>query len=308
MNGIYDVIVIGVGPAGSTAGLYTSRAKLRTLAIEKETAGGELVSRDMIENYPGYPDGISGPELASNMVTQMMNHGAEIQMGEVTRIKIEGDHKAVQTSEGEYLSKALIIAGGARPRKLGVPGEQEFANRGVFYCATCDGALFADKVVAVAGGGDSALTEAIFLARLVSKVVVIQRSPHLRAGHILRERVSGSPKIEVRCGVTVEAIVGDERVKAINLLDTQTGEKSFLPVDGVLVRAGTVPNTDYLRGSVPLNNNGQILVNAQMETEIAGIFAAGDIRHGSPMQIATAVGDGATAALSLEKYLRSLCS
>jgi len=306
MNAIYDVIIIGAGPAGLTAGLYTNRAKLRTLILEKEIIGGELMNRDLIENYPGYPEGILGPELGSKMINQVMNYGTEMQLGEVKQIKIEGDYKAVRTSQGDYLGKAIIIAGGAHPKKLGIPGEEEFADKGVFYCATCDGPRFTDKVVAVAGGGDSGVTEALFLARLVSKVTVIEVVPRLTATKILQERAFSNPKIEVKCGSKIEAIVGDEKVKALDLLDIQTEERSTLQVDGILVHVGLEANTDYLRGSVPLNEKGQILVNEKMETEISGIFAAGDIRHNSPMQIAAAVGDGATAALSLEKYLGSL--
>ncbi|MFC2040791.1 NAD(P)/FAD-dependent oxidoreductase [Chloroflexota bacterium] len=306
MDVIYDVIIIGAGPAGLTAGLYTSRAKLNTLIIEREKFGGELLDRDLIENYPGYPNGVSGPELGSNMASQVMNYGTQIQFDEVEQIDIDEDYKTVKTAQGNYRSKALIIAGGAHPMKLGVPGEQEFADRGVFYCATCDGPRFANKEVAVAGGGNSGMTEALLLARMVSKVTIIEMLPQLTGTKILQERISSNPKIETMCGVKIEAIRGDDQVKALDLLDMQTGQKSTLEVDGILVWIGLIANTDYLKGKVPLNEKGQILVNAQMETEIPGVFAAGDIRHNSPMQITTAVGDGATAALSLERYLQSL--
>ena len=264
------------------------------------------MNRDLIENYPSYPHGVLGPELGSKMMNQVMNYGAEMRLGEVEQIEIEENHKVVRTSQGDYLGKAIIIAGGAYPRKLGIPGEEGFVDKGVFYCATCDGPRFTDKVVAVAGGGDSGITEALFLARLVSKVTIIEVLPQLTATKILQERAFSNPKIEIKCGSKIEAIVGDEQVKALDLLDIQTGERSTLQVDGILVHVGLEANTDYLRGSVPLNEKGQILVNEKMETEIPGIFAAGDIRHNSPMQIATAVGDGATAALSLGKYLESL--
>ena len=305
MDGIYDAIIIGTGPAGLTAGLYTSRAKLRTVLLDKETIGGELMNRDLIENFPGYPDGVLGPELGSNMMKQAMNYGTEIQFAEVEQVEIGEGFKVVKTSQGDYRGKAVIIAGGAHPKKLGVPGEQEFADKGVFYCATCDGPRFANKIVAVAGGGDSGITEALFLSGLVSKVIVIEVLPHLSATKILQERAFSDPKIEIKSATKIEAIQGDEQVKAIALLDVQTGQKSVLEVDGILVHVGLQPNTDYLRGRLSLNEKGQILVNERMETEIDGIFAAGDIRHNSPMQIATAVGDGASAALSLEKYLIS---
>lgn len=305
MDTTYDAIIIGAGPAGLTAGLYTSRAKLRTLILERESIGGELMNRDLIENYPGYPDGVSGPELGSKMIKQVMNYGAEIQIGDVERIELKSGYKTVKTSQGDYYGKAIITAGGAHPKKLGVTGEQEFADRGVFYCAACDGPRFADKVVAVAGGGDSGITEALFLARMVSKVIVVELMPHLTATKTLQERALSNSKIEIKCGVRVEAIRGDEQVKAIDLLAVQTGQRDVLEADGVLVHVGIEANTDYLKDALPLNEIGQVLVNDRMETEITGVFAAGDIRHHSPWQISTAVGDGATAALSLVKYLGS---
>ena len=307
MYAMSDVVIIGAGPAGLTAALYTSRAKLRTLIIEKGTVGGELMNRDLIENYPSYPDGILGPKLGSNMLKQVMNYGTEVRIGEVERIEMatdtDEDHRVVKTSQGDYWGRAIIIAGGAHPKKLGIPGEEEFADKGVFYCATCDGPRFADKVVAVAGGGDSGITEALSLSRLVSRVIVIELLSRLTATKILQERAFSNPKIETKCRVKIEAIRGDEQVKALALLDMKTEKRSVLEVDGILVRVGLEPNTDYLRGSLPLNEKGQILVNEKMETGTPGIFAAGDIRHNSPMQIATAVGDGATAALSAQKYL-----
>jgi len=306
MDTIYDAVIIGAGPAGLTAGLYTSRAKLPTLIIERETVGGELMNRDLIENYPSYPDGILGPELGSNMLRQVMSYGTKISLGEVERIQIEGDYRVVRTPQGDYRGKAIVIACGAHPKKLGVPGEQEFADKGVFYCAVCDGPGFANKVVAVVGGGDSGITEGLFLAKFVSRVIVVEMLPRLTATGILQGRVFSDPKMEIKCGSRIEAIVGDEEVKALELLDIQTGERSTLPVDGVLVHIGLEPNTGYLTGTVPLDSKGQIMVNEKMETEVPGIFAAGDIRHNSPMQIATAVGDGATAALSLGKYLYGL--
>ena len=300
---IYDIIIIGSGPAGLTAGLYTNRSKLRTLIIEKDALGGELANRDLIENYPSYPDGILGPELSSRMVNQAVNYGTEVQLGEVEQVQIDGNRKVVKTSFGEFAGKAIIIAGGAHNKKLGVPGEEEFVDKGVFYCATCDGPRFADKVVAIVGGGDSGIAEGLFLTRLVSKIMIIEMLPQCTATKILQDRAFSNPKIEIKCGSKIEAITGDERVKALDLLDIQTGKKSTLEVDGVLVHVGAEPNTDYLSGIMPLDSKGHILVNEKMETEIPGVFAAGDIRHNSPMQIATAVGDGATAALSASRFL-----
>ena len=303
MGGMYDVIIIGVGPAGLTAGLYTSRARLNTLILERELMGGELMNRELIENYPGYAEGIMGPELGSNMLNQVMNAGAKIELAEVNQVQTDGDYKVVKTPQGEYWSRGIILAGGAHPKKLGVPGEQEFEFGGVFYCATCDGPNFADKVVVVAGGGDSGLTEALILARMVSKVILIEMLPELSATKILQERAAENPKIEIKCGAKIEAIQGKEKVEAVAIVDVSSGQKSSLAVDGVLVHIGIEPNTAYLQGSELLNERGQVIVNEKMAAEIPGIFAAGDIRSSSPWQISTAVGDGATAALSLGKYL-----
>lgn len=303
MSSFYDVIIVGSGPAGLSAGLYTSRAGLSTLILEKEMMGGELMNRETIENYPGYSEGIMGPDLGSNMTTQAMNYGAEITMGEVTNIEVAEDYKMIKTPEEEYRGKAIIFTGGAHPKKLGIPGEEEFADNGVFYCATCDGPQFANKVVAVAGGGDSGLTEALSLTRLVSKVILIELLPRLTASKVLQDRASANPKFEYMCGTKIEAIQGDSSVKSITIVDTKTGGKKALDVDGILIHIGLEANTGYLKNIVPLDERGQILVNEKMETQIPGIFAAGDIRHNSPMQIATAVGDGVTASLSLGKYL-----
>jgi thioredoxin reductase (NADPH) len=305
MEAVYDVIIIGGGPAGLAAGLYTSRAGFSTLILEKNMVGGELIDRELIENYPGYPDGILGPELGSNMARQATNHGVEIQIDTVEHIEIENGYKRIRTSSGEYHSKAVIVAGGAHPRKLGIPGEQEYTNKGVFYCATCDGPGFADKTVAVAGGGDSGITEALLLANLASRVIIIELMPRLSASKILQNRILSNLKAEIKCGLSIEAICGDEHVRSLKLVDVQTGQRSVLEVDGILVRIGLEANTDYLRGSLALDKTGQIVVNTNLEAEIAGVFAAGDIRHNSPMQVVTAVGDGATAALSVGKYLRS---
>jgi len=305
MDILYEAIIVGAGPAGLTAALYTTRARLRTLIIDKETIGGELMNRDLIENYPGYPEGISGPELGSHMMRQVMTYSPEIQLGEVEGIQIKGDYKLVKTVQGQYRGKAVIIAGGAHPKKLRIPGEEEFTDRGVFYCAACDGPHFTDKVVAVAGGGDSGITEALSLSRIASRVIVIEILPHLNATKVLQERAALDPKIEIKCGFKIEAIRGNEHVRALELVEVETGQKSVLEVEGLLAYIGLEANTDYLKGTLLLTETGQIVVNENLETEIPGIFAAGDIRHNSPMQIAAAVGDGAAAALSLMRYLET---
>jgi thioredoxin reductase (NADPH) len=301
----YDVIIIGAGPAGLTAGLYTSRNKLRTLIIEKEIFGGKLPNRDLIENYPGYPEGIMGPDLSSKMLDQVLNYHPEMQLGGVEKIEIDGDRKIVTTPFNVYSGKVVIIASGTHNRNLGVPGEQEFADKGVFYCATCDGPQFADKVVAVIGGGDAGITEGLVLTNIASKVYVIEMLPQCTATGILQDRAMANDKVEIKCGLKVEAIIGDERVKALDLLEVETEKKIILPVDGVLVYIGTKPNTDYLSDVVPLTNEGCVIVNESLESKVPGIFAAGDVRQNSVMQISTAVGDGATAGISAVKFVNS---
>lgn len=307
MRVLHDVIIIGTGLAGLTAGLYTTRARLSTLLLEKSLTGGELVNRDIIENYPGFPNGILGKELKRAIVDQLSKYDPEIELTEAKQIRLEGQYKVVKTiRDDDYLGKAVIIAGGANNKKLGIPGEEEFLDQGVFYCATCDGLNYINKMVAVVGGGDSGVTEALYLTRIVSKVTIIELMPHLTATKILQERVFSNPKINVICDTKIERIIGDQQVKAIKIVNGKTGYESTLEVDGVLIRVGLDPNTSYLKDTVLLNEKGQILVNENMETNIQGIFAAGDIRSQSPMQFATAVGDGATAAISIQKYLQRL--
>ena len=303
MNTDYDVVVIGGGSAGLAAAIYTSRARLSTLILEKENMGGELINRELIENYPGFGEGVQGPELAAGMAEQAMNFGAEFEYAEVTGVEVKADHKVVVSEEGRYTCRGIIITSGSLPRKLGVPGEEEYDHRGVFYCATCDGPLFADKTVAVAGAGDSGITEALALARIASKVVVLEYLPAPKASKVLQERAQAEPKITIQCATKIEAVVGGEQMTGLEIEDRSTGEKRRLDADGLLVRIGLIPNTQFLKGVLDLTPAGQIPVNENMETAIPGIFAAGDVREHSPMQISTAVGDGVCAAMALGRYL-----
>jgi len=303
MDGSYEVIIVGGGPAGLAAALYAARSRLKTLILERETPGGELMNIDMVENYPGYPDGVLGPDLGSGMMMQATKFGAELQFAEVEKITPGANEKILKTSVGEFRAKAVIITSGSKSRKLGVPGEAELMNKGVFYCATCDGPRFAGKVVAVAGGGDSGITEALFMSGFVSKIIIIELMPQMLATKMLQERALDNPKIEVHCGMKIEAIRGSTNLEFLELANVKTGQKSTLKVDGLLVRVGLIPNTAFLKGTLSLNPVGQVIVNGQMETEIPGVYAAGDVRHNSPMQIVTAVSDGATAAIRLLKYL-----
>ncbi len=301
----YDVIIIGSGCAGLTAGLYTSRAGLRTLILEKEVMGGELMNRQLIENYPGFGAGVQGPELGSAMMEQATNAGAEIELVEVTGIEDKSGFKVVRTTDQSRTCKGVIVASSSQPRKLGVPGEEEFTGRGVFYCATCDGPQFAGRPVAVAGAGDSGITEALYLEQLGCQVTVVEFLPQGKASKVLLDRACSSPKIQIRYGTKIEAILGDENVTGVDVQEVASGAKSRLAVDGVCVRIGMIPNTDFVRDLFPLSPLRQIPVDENMATCVPGIFAAGDVRQHSPMQMATAVGDGATAAMALGRYLAS---
>ena len=297
MEADYEVIIVGCGPAGLAAGLYAGRAGLKVLLLGNETAGGPIRGYELVENYPGFPDGISGAKLGLEMMRQAMKYGLEFKLAEVKGIELQEDYKLIKAkiirgSETTYLAKAVIIASGAHPKKLGVPGENEFAGKGVSYCGVCDAPQFAERVVAVAGGGDAGLTEALYLTRLASEITVIELMPELMASKILQERALANPKIKICCGTRIEAITGDDQVKGLELLNVLTGERTILPVGGILVRIGLEPNTRF------------VLVNEEMETSIPGIFAAGDTRHASARQIATAVGDGVTAVLSAGRLIK----
>jgi len=299
----YDLIVIGGGPAGLSAGIYAARARLNTLLIEKGLPGGQIVNAEIVENYPGFPEGISGAELGSLMEKQALRYDVEIKMADVQEIALRGDEKLVTTAEDNYSARAVIVASGSEHGHLGVPGEDELRGKGVSYCATCDGAFFREKVVAVVGGGDVALNDALFLTRFASRVIVIHRRDQLRGTRILQERAFTRPEIEFIWDTVVESIDGDGHVQELTLRNVKNGEKSSLPTYGVFIAVGFRPNTGYLVGTLALSADGFILVNDRMETSVPGIFAAGDIRAGSPRQVVSAAGDGATAAIFAEKYI-----
>jgi len=303
MNKKYEVVIIGGGPAGLTAGLYTSRARLNSLLIERGGFGGQIANAERVENFPGFPQGISGFELGQLMHQQATKYGLETLLAEVTGIELQEGQKVVKTTEGNFTAKAVIIASGSERRKLGIPGEEKFTGKGVSYCATCDAAFFKEKPVAVVGGGDAAITEALYLAKFASKVTVIHRRDQLRASRILQEKAFSEPKMEFLWNTVVEEIEGRDLVQRIRLRQVKTGEKSTLDISGIFISVGLKPNTDYLKGVLPLDTAGYIITNDKMETEIPGILATGDIRYNSARQAITAAGDGATAAIYAEKFI-----
>ena len=303
MRGEYEVVIIGGGPAGLSAGIYTARARLSSLLVEKGIVGGLVTNAEVIENYPGFLEGISGLELTESMHQQATKFGLETLTAEVTGIELEGKQKIVKTSEGDLVAGAVIVAGGSDRVQLNVPGEKEFTGKGVSYCAICDAAFFADQTVALVGGGNSAVYEALQLTKFASKVIVIHRRNELRATRIIQEKAFAEPKIEFLWNNIVERIEGEDVVKRLRLRNVVTGEESTLDVSGVFVSIGFKPNTDYLKDILPLDAAGYIVVNEKMEAGIPGIFAAGDIRSGSIRQVIAAAGDGATAAIYAERFI-----
>ncbi len=304
---LYDVIIIGGGPAGLTAGLYTSRAKLNTLLVERMIMGGQVMTTTKVENYPGFPGGIDGPDLMMRFQEHCQQFGLETATGEVEALVDHGAEKTVTVDGKELRARAVIITTGAEPRKLGIPGETEFTGRGVSFCATCDGAFFRNVPVAIVGGGDTAAEEALFLTRFASKVFLIHRRDQLRATKLLQERLAANPKVEILWHRSVERAEGDgSGLKSAVLRNLESGVEETLPLEGLFVAIGVVPKAHFLADLLTLDADGHILTDAECRTSVPGIFAAGDVRKKILKQIATAVGDGAVAAIMAEKYLEDL--
>lgn len=292
----YDVVIIGGGPAGLTAGMYVARARLKVVLLEGAFPGGNAAITDRIDNYPGFPFGISGPDLMNRFREQAERFGLEIRVAEVTRLEVDGGTARVITTAGDYSARVVIIASGARRQELGVPGEAEFTGRGVSYCATCDGPFFENRVVAVIGGGDSAVEEAIYLTSFARKVYLIHRRDKLRANRAAREKALANPRIEFRFNRVVERFEGKDSLRNLVLLNTQSGEVERLAVEGVFVSIGMKAASDFLGGLLE-TRDGYIITDADMNTSVPGVLAAGDIRYKLTRQVATAVGDGATAGI-----------
>ena len=305
---VHDVVIVGSGPAGYTAAVYTARAGLAPIVLAGQlAAGGALMNTTEVENFPGFPEGIQGPELMDNMREQAEKFGADVRYEDVVAVNLEGDVKAVATEDEVFYTRAVILATGSEYRHMNVPGEEEFSGRGVSYCATCDGFFFKDRRLAVIGGGDSAMEEATFLTNFASEVVVVHRRDTLRASRVMAERALNNPKISFEWNATVAEVLGDESVTGLRLTSTVDGSEREIAVDGVFVAIGHLPRTGFLRGQVALDEAGYITVDEpSTRTSVAGVFACGDAVDHTYRQAITAAGSGCRAALDAERWLASL--
>jgi len=306
----YDLIVVGSGPAGLTAALYAAREGIETLVIEQGGVGGQAGITERLDNFPGFPEGVSGAEFADRLRAQAERFGVEILAAqEATGIRMDGDYCVVRTADGgEYGCWAILLATGSTYRRLGVPGEDDFIGAGVHFCATCDAPFYRDKEVLVVGGGNSAGEESIFLTKFASKVTIAVRGDRMKASQVVRESVESDPKIDVLTDVVVDEFRGDGRLRSVVLRDTRTGERREITPAGVFVFVGLTPNTGFVRGKVATDERGFILTDAGLQTNAPGVFAAGDCRAGSTNQAASAAGEGAAAALAIRRYLEPLAS
>jgi len=303
---MYDVIIIGAGPAGLTAGIYAARGGLKVAIVEFAMPGGQAASTENIENYPGFPEGVNGYELMNSFHKQALTFGVEFIFEEVQNLDLKEPVKKVQTNSQGLEAHAIIIAAGSKPRLLGVPGEALFRGRGVSYCATCDGAFFKGKRVVVVGGGNAAIEEGIYLTKFAQEVTIVHRRSSFRAAQIAVNRAKENPKIRFELNTVVEEILGQGKVEGVRLHEVLKGETREIQSDGVFIYIGTDPNAQFIHGEIKTDDLGYILTDQHLQTNIAGVYAAGDIRNTPLRQVATAVGDGALAAVEVEKYLAEM--
>jgi len=302
----YELVIIGGGPAGLTAGLYAARGGLNVIQIEKIVPGGQIIITDWIENYPGFPEGLSGPDLVQKMTEQVKRFDLSIENNEVVSVDFSEPVKKLTLNDRTLTSHAIIIATGASPKKLGVPGEETFFGKGISSCATCDGPFFKDSIVAAVGGGDTGVQESLFLTKFAKKVYLIHRRDKLRAAAILQKRALANEKIEIIWDSVLTDIGGLTHVENITVKNIKTGEKTQFSVDGCFIWVGTIPNAQFLGDSLKLDEYGFIVADLNMETSVPGVFAAGDVRNTPLRQVVTAVGDGAIAAISAENYIENI--
>lgn len=304
---VRDVAVVGGGPAGLTAGLYLCRARIDAVLLEQQLPGGQAVYSPLIENYPGFPDGVPGPELAELMRKQVEKFDLEIKSFEaVNGLVTDGPVKTLKLDGGELRAKAVIIATGRSSRKIGVPGEEEFTGRGISYCATCDAPLFKEKVVMVVGGGDAAVEEALHLTRFASKVILVHRRDELRASPYLQERILSEPGVEFMWNSELEEIAGEQTVTSVGVVNNITRQRTEVPVSGVFFYVGNDPNTGFLKDAVELDGSGYVVTDDRLETSVPGVFAAGDVRANYFKQVVLAAAEGALAALSAQRHLETI--
>jgi thioredoxin reductase (NADPH) len=306
MSGPWDVAIAGAGPAGLAAAIYTGRARLKTIVLERGMAGGQILLTDWVENYPGFPVGVAPMELMQGFRKQAETFGAHVESDEALSIARSGPGFVLKGHKAEYAARAVIVATGSAYRRLGVEGEERLTGRGVSYCAVCDGAFFSGRDIAVVGGGDNALKEALFLARYARTLTLIHRRNRFRGEKIYQERVAAESKIRVHFDTIVCDIQGETKLESVSLIDLETGAKSSLPVAGLFISIGTDPQTGFVKGFLELDESGRVKGGPDMRTSVPGVFAAGDVSDACPKQLATAVGTGVHAALSVEDYLSRL--
>jgi len=300
---VYDMVIIGGGPGGYTAALYAARAGLQVLVLEKLSAGGQMALTEQVDNYPGFPEGIDGYTLAENMQAQAERFGAQTAYAQVQRVDLQAQPKVIETTDGIFYGKTVVIATGATPRELGISMEKELVNRGVAYCAACDGMFYRGKTVVVVGGGNSAVADALLLSRIAQKVILVHRRDTLRATKVYHQPLQKAENVEFQWNSVVTELLHDQKLTGVRVKDVVTGEESKLACDGVFISVGRKPATQLFAGQLELDENGYILAGESTQTSIPGVYAVGDVRTKQLRQVVTAVADGAIAVHMAEKYL-----